>query len=98
MYTYVNVINACCFSQILFEVLHMRNKKLLLACEVLINFAVFVEHVNHDDLLLLLTAPCLLEAVMYSALAADRIRPTDTTTTQIIRGALAHAATSLLFL
>ncbi len=93
MYTYVNVIYACRLSQILLEVLHMRNEKLLLAREILIHLAVFVEHMYDDDLLLLLATPCLLEAVMYAALPADRIAAT-----QIIRGTLPHATTGLLFL
>ena len=78
MYTYVNVINACRLSQILLEVLHMRNEKLFLASEVLVNLAVLIEHMNDDDLLLLLAAPCFLEAVMNAAAAlpADGIAAT----------------------
>jgi hypothetical protein len=93
MHTYVNVINACRFSQILLKVLHMRNEKFLLAGEVLIDLAVFVEHVNDNYLLLLLAAPCLLEAVMNAALAADGIAAA-----QIVGGTLPHSTAGLLFL
>lgn len=100
MNTNVNVVHACCLSKILLEVLHVCNKQLLLACEILINLTVLIEHMYDDDLLLLLTAPGLLEAVMNATLPASCIAVSTQVTTWI-RGTttnLAHATTCLLLL
>jgi len=45
------------------------DKELLLASEILIDLPVLIENVNDNDLLLLLTAAGLLEAVVDPALA-----------------------------
>jgi hypothetical protein len=45
------------------------DKELLLASEILVDLPVLIENVNDNDLLLLLTAAGLLEAVVDPALA-----------------------------
>jgi hypothetical protein len=46
------------------------DEELLLASEILVDLPVLIEDMNHNDLLLLLTAPSLLKAVVDPSLAS----------------------------
>lgn len=81
MHTDVNIVHACCFCQVLFEVFHMCDKQLLLTCEVLVDLAILVKYVNNNDLL---SGECpitshdastirFLETVMNASLSAARL-------------------------
>jgi len=69
VHTDVDVIHTRRLGQVLLEVLHVCDKELLLASEILVDLPVLIENVNDNDLLLLLTAAGLLEAVVDPALA-----------------------------
>jgi len=69
VHTDVDVIHTRRLGQVLLEVLHVCDKELRLASEILVDLPVLIENVNDNDLLLLLTAAGLLEAVVDPALA-----------------------------
>ena len=93
MHTDVNVIHTRRLGQILLEVLHVCDEELLLAGEILVDLPVLIEDVNDNDLLLLLTAAGLLEAVVDPSLASG-----DRRDVAPARGTRAHASTCLLLL
>ena len=69
MHTDVDVVHARRLGQVLLEVLHVCDEELLLASEILVDLPVLIEDMNDNDLLLLLTSPSLLEAVVDPSLA-----------------------------
>ena len=93
MHTDVNVIHTRRLGQILLEVLHVCDEELLLASEILVDLPVLIEDVNDYDLLLLLTAPSLLEAVVDPSLASG-----DRRVVAPARRTRAHPSTCLLLL
>lgn len=93
MHTDVDVVHTRRLGQVLLEVLHVCDEELLLASEILVDLPVLIEDMDHNDLLLLLTAPSLLEAVVDPSLASGDRRVVAPT-----RGTRAHPSTSLLLL
>lgn len=72
MDAYVNVVNARGLSQILLEVLHVCDKELFLAGEVLVDLSILVEDVDNYHFLLdrrRLARSLLFKAVMNAAIA-----------------------------
>lgn len=51
MHTDIDIIDRCGFCQILFEVLHVSYKQILFTCKILIDLPIFIEHMNHYNLL-----------------------------------------------
>ena len=93
MHTDVDVVHTRRLGQVLLEVLHVCDEELLLASEILVDLPVLIEDMNDNDLLLLLTAPSLLEAVVDPSLPSGDRRVVAPT-----RGTRAHSSTSLLLL
>ena len=51
MHTDIYIVHARSLCQVLLEILHMRDKELLLAGEVFVDLSVFVKHMYDNDLL-----------------------------------------------
>lgn len=52
MYTYVYIIYWGSFCQVFFKIFHMSYKKVFFACEVFINFPIFIKYMNNNNFLL----------------------------------------------